>query len=112
MFVRNDDEFGHGFSLCGCLMMQFLRQRDHFELLDYSNYVLGLYNYECKVRAEPNNDVGSTRFAEKRDKFVVAATFEKLVHMEAFSVFEALNSTSYGLKGRAIVNFKPPTTDY
>ena len=111
-FVRNDDEFGHGFSICGCLIMHFLHQRENFELLDYSSYILNLYNYESKIRSEPSVDAGSARSIDSRNKFVVASTFEKLVHTEVFSIFETMSSTPSGLKGKSIATFKPPSTDY
>jgi hypothetical protein len=110
-YVRNDDEFGHGFSICGCLMMHFLHQREQFELLDYSSHVLNVYNYENKIRREPNVDAGAARLVESRNKFVLAATFEKLVHTEIFSIFQAVFSTPIGLKGKSIAMFKPPSTE-
>jgi hypothetical protein len=111
VIVRNDDEFGHGFSICGCLIMQLLRQREKFELLDFSTHVLNIYNYECKVKNERAATADSQKLLDSRDKFVVATTYESLVHLESFSLFETLTFAPVGVEGKQISMFKPPASD-
>lgn len=44
--VKNEDAFGHGFSIAGCLFLHLLDQRDQFKLFDYNRLVKKLHDFE------------------------------------------------------------------
>ena len=47
--VKNEDEFGHGFSIAGCLFMHLLDQKDRFELFDYNRLIKKMHEYEGRM---------------------------------------------------------------
>ena len=40
--VMNEDEFGHGFVLCGCLFTHLMGQQSNFELFDFTTHLLSM----------------------------------------------------------------------
>jgi hypothetical protein len=44
--TSNEAEFGHGFTIAGCLLLHLLGQRSSFEVLDFSSHVLQLNAHE------------------------------------------------------------------
>lgn len=44
--LTNQAEFGHGFVFAGCTLIHLLDQREHYELLDFSRYVLNVNAHE------------------------------------------------------------------
>jgi len=106
--VTNEDEFGHGFAIFGCLILQLLNQKHKFQLLDFSYYVLNLYNFECKF-----SDTQETKIDEKllmeKNFFILSASFQKNVHQECFALFE--NLCPIPILMNSSVAFKPPEID-
>ena len=47
--VKNEDEFGHGFSIAGCLFMHLLDQKDRFELFDYNRLIKKMHEFEGRM---------------------------------------------------------------
>lgn len=46
VLVSNDAEFGHGFTIAGCLFLHFMNQRPVFELMDFSTQVLKIHDHD------------------------------------------------------------------
>ena len=47
----DDEEFGHGFSIAGCMLIHLLAQRQRFELLDMSYHLLDVAKHESNSGA-------------------------------------------------------------
>ena len=47
--VRNEDEFGHGFSIAGCLFLHLLGQNNQFQVLDCNRLIKKLIDVEQKT---------------------------------------------------------------
>lgn len=110
LIVRNEDLFGHGFSICGCFLLHLLKQREKFELLDFSYQVLNTYNFECiSMNSGSQQPTTQNKLVDDRNSFIMTATFQKLVHLEAFAIFDAVDPNPKTLASTII--FKPPAND-
>ena len=110
-YLTDEEEFGHGFALAGLLMIHNLRQRNTFELLDFSYHVLNVQKHEACSVPDSKGMIGQVDDAMQRqtDLFVVQANRQRDVHFKIFSLLEANDPVSGGEV--SVVTFHPPPLD-
>ena len=76
--VKNEDAFGHGFSIAGCLFLHLLDQRDQFKLFDYNRLVKKLHDFE-EVMTQINiaSELTYGENTESGDKDSISSVAEK-----------------------------------
>jgi cytoplasmic FMR1 interacting protein len=94
LVVTNSAEFGHGFSIAGCLFIHILRQRTLYELIDYSSQVLSMREYEAAMGEGllvGAANVEQSLIAETK-RFLMDAAKQQLVTKEWLNYFDSINS--------------------
>jgi hypothetical protein len=114
--ISNEAEFGHGFTIAGCLLLHLLGQRSAFEVLDFSSHVLRLDAHERQVAAA--TPAGAAAPAAKLDQslvqetksFLYAAGTQQLLQKQLLTLFEVLHKTrdSYTKHSTFSAVFHPP----
>ncbi len=108
--VNNEDEFGHGFAIAGCLFLHLLEQRKKFDLFDYSRLVANLYEFEklgTGTQANQNEDE-MNELQDSMKSFLSNYTIDKMVQDEMSGLLESCcphNAIPIG-------TMRPPDTDY
>lgn len=109
--ITNTAEFGHGFSLSGCMFIHLLGQRHMFELLDFSSLVLRMQEFEVNTK-EVQNGVSSidSKLVDESKRFVRNATSEQQLKHVWFSFFETIHESrqSYTKLSTNKTIFHPP----
>jgi hypothetical protein len=90
----DEEEFGHGFTFAGCILLHFLGQRTVFELSDFSRYVLNVQRHDIQGAAEQSTHaslVGKVdqSLQAEAEKFVESAVSQKYLQDHFFAFFEA-----------------------
>ena len=129
--ISNEEEFGHGFTAAGALMLHLLRQKDSFLLTDHtmhllrvqastrSAYTLKFASAECDnkleaaMHAEDHNVEDDGYLPDEVSYFVDNANNAKVLYEELFNFFEGEFGpvqeppTTTGKKSKLVV-FHPP----
>ena len=90
--VRNQDEFGHGFTICGCLFLHLLNQRVKHELLDFNRILFRANSIESTKREALRKSLSSQTEEEgptHKAHYLSLWSMDKEVHYEIFSLLEA-----------------------
>ncbi|GMI36528.1 hypothetical protein TrRE_jg10260 [Triparma retinervis] len=108
--LTDEEEFGHGFALCGLLLIHNLNQRNSFELLDFSYHVLNVQKHELCSIEKPGAMIASVddEMQMQTDRFVVMANRQRDVHFNLFSMLAANDPTPSSV---SMVTFHPPSED-
>jgi hypothetical protein len=108
--VTDEDEFGHGFTIGGCLFIHLLGQRATFELLDFSNHVLRVYDFCLNSLVPPLTSVDKKLWDETYS-FIESAITQKKLQEEIFAFLEAqyskLANGKSKFKLKAFTTFHP-----
>lgn len=92
--VLHEDQFGHGFSMAGCLFIYLLDQRDSFELLDFSYHLIQMNRLEKhKATSLSTNAVGNVDADMQKEtvRFIAVATKVKRLHNSLFAMLHGLH---------------------
>ena len=86
--VSDEEEFGHGFTVAGCVFIHLLDQKSLFELYDYSNHILKVYEYEINSNLKGTIQLDENLLADT-DEFVDNAITQKKLQEEIFAILES-----------------------
>jgi len=114
--ISNEMEFGHGFTIAGCMLLHLLGQRSTFNVLDFATYVLQLDDHDQKLREIGDAQQQQTAamvddgLLQETRNFVEAARTQQLMQLQWFSLLEALHQprASYVKHSISTVRFSPP----
>ena len=114
--ISNEAEFGHGFTIAGCLFLHLLGQRAVFELLDFSRHVLSIHSHEEKMKDFTGGAGAVTvdqSLLQETNSFLASAKTQQLLQAEVFALLEALHSSkpSYTKPSVNSAVFHPPADD-
>ena len=118
--ISNEAEFGHGFTIAGCMLLHLLGQRATFEVLDFSNYVLQMDAHETRMKAGTAAAEAAQLAAaaakvdqslvQETNCFLASAKTQQLLQLQLFALFEVLHKTrdSYTKHSTSTVKYHPP----
>jgi cytoplasmic FMR1 interacting protein len=112
--VSNEAEFGHGFTLTGCLLLHLLGQRSTFELMDFSYYVLKVAHYDDKSQYTAQQaQIDVTSLLKDTKSFVSTAATQQKLQTELFAFFEAQYEVRESYKKNAVSKmiYHPPVEE-
>lgn len=109
--IPDEEQFGHGFIFCGCVFVHLLNQQCYFEMMDFSRYVIEVYEYEYSNHNSQSLLLSETidkSFATDTKEFVEKATEVRKIQDDIFSwlgsgVYEGIGASAR----EKIVKFKP-----
>jgi cytoplasmic FMR1 interacting protein len=111
--ITNASEFGHGFTIAGCMFMHLLAQRPLFELIDFSSQVIRMFEYEEAIGesiletstgtgagAGTSNKGGNAMLnnvdpslLRETKAFLVEASFQQRLRTQWFPFFENIHQS-------------------
>lgn len=114
--ISNEAEFGHGFTIAGCMLLHLLGQRAAFEALDFSAHVLRLDAHERQVAAATSASAAAPSakidqsLVQETTSFVYSAQTQQLLQRQLFTLLEVLHRTreSYSKPSTFNAVFHPP----
>ena len=110
--------FGHGFALCGAVVLHLLDQREKFQALDFSYRVLSVHS--ASQASDDLKRAGGAKvpnvdpvLSSATARFVEEARAQMAVHDLAFSMIDAsgAGAESAGDEIKAMYTYSPPADD-
>eukprot|EP01038_Epipyxis_sp_PR26KG_P007795 gene7795-10589_t len=111
IMVSNEAEFGHGFTVAGCMFLHLLGQKPIFELLDFSSYILRMHDYEqISPHALPEKISNDSSLVKDTKAFIGFASTQKKLQLQLFALFESQYKPRQSYQKLAVnrMTFHPP----
>ena len=112
--LSDEDEFGHGFSLAGCLFIHLLDQRAAFELMNFSYHVLNVHSHQVLTVSGTDSESifghDDRSLIAETSNFILNAAAQRQLQNEFFAIFEAQCPRPVS-KTAIIRRFHPPVND-
>jgi cytoplasmic FMR1 interacting protein len=108
--ISDEEEFGHGFAIAGCLLIHMLEQRPAFELMDFSSHVMKVYEAELMTKAAMDGTLATAMerklktmvvdesLVEDTENFIDAAVTLRKLQEEIFAWLNAQHKRKSGKK--------------
>lgn len=87
--LNDEDEFGHGFALGGCLFVYLLGAQSRFQLLDFSYHVINVAEFMRHATMNDSGVASDPELEELANQFLIQARRQKSLHTAIFSMYRA-----------------------
>jgi len=108
--MNDEDEFGHGFAMGGCIFVYLLGAQSRFELLDFSYHVINVAAFQSNATLSSDAVASDPQLEELANLFLVQARRQKSLHRAIFDIYRAAFPEAHTrFPNNAI--FHPPSDD-
>ena len=105
--ITDRQEFGDGMAWCGIALIHLLKQKERFDLLDFSSHLLSVSEWEGMHGTNMVGNVDEETLSTL-ETFMRSAKECQIQHSRLFELFQSHLSTSDSVHGDEVLVFRPP----
>lgn len=109
--IADEDEFGHGFTIGGVLLIYLLDQKRQFLLLDYSHHVLNVFSHDLNSTSASTVGAVDEQLQTATDNFILNASLQRSLQNELFNMFSCVYEIAHVDTKSSLAIFHPPSND-